>query len=460
MNDIAWTVTTEHDPWQTRPGITLGAVTGMPDVFVTDAVSALPLEGFGASFNELGWQALAALDESQREQIMREFFAPGVGLNFTLCRMPIGANDFSRDWYSFDEVADDFDLAHFSLANDDDTLVPFIRAAQTHQPDLRLWASPWSPPTWMKTNGHYAAAMPIPGFQDVENGLRADQVGAEGTDMMKQDDRYLRAYAAYFGRFVDEYADRGIAVGMVMPQNEFNSAQPFPSCTWTPEGLARFIRHLGPQMRRRGVDVFLGTLERSDDGLVSTVLDDPEAAWHIDGFGVQWHGKGALPYLHRAHPSARIFQTEQECGDGKNDWRYCRYAWTLMKHYFAHGATGYMYWNMALEEGGLSRWGWAQNSLVVVDAAAGEFAFTPEFYLLKHVSHFVEPGARVVETLSYTGFENQLVFRNPDGALVIVVHNDSGAVQPISVLVDGRALKVELPADSFNTFVIPAASAE
>ena len=96
--------------------------------------------------------------------------------------MPVGANDFSRDWYSYDETPGDFALATFSIANDREALVPFITSALAEQPGLKVWASPWSPPTWMKTNGHYAAAMSrTPG---VENGLKAEQVGREGTDML------------------------------------------------------------------------------------------------------------------------------------------------------------------------------------------------------------------------------------------------------------------------------------
>ena len=110
-----------------------------------------------------------------------------------------------------------------------------------------------------------------------DNGIRPDQVGHEGEDMFILEEPYLAAYAKYFGRFIDAYRAEGIRVGMVMPQNEFNSAQNFPSCTWTPEGLAKFIRHLGPEMKERDVVVFFGTLERGDPKMLRTVMEDPEA---------------------------------------------------------------------------------------------------------------------------------------------------------------------------------------
>ncbi len=454
--EVEWVVTTRTEPWRVRGGLISRASTGPADVTVQTGSPRQTIEGFGACFNELGWTSLSALGPEDRDGILRELFAPGVGASFNLCRMPVGANDFSRDWYSYDETPGDFGLEHFSIANDLDTLVPFIKGALGHRPDLKLWASPWSPPSWMKTNRHYAAAMPMPWQQGVSNGLRPDQVGKEGTDMFVQEERYFRAYASYFGRFVDEYRKLGIRVGMVMPQNEFNSAQVFPSCTWTPEGLARFIAHLGPEMARRSVEVFFGTMERPDEELLEVTLRDPVAGGQVKGAGFQWAGKGAIAGVHRRHPELRLYQTEQECGDGRNDWRYCRYAWSLMKHYLRSGAAAYLYWNLSLAKGGVSRWGWAQNSLVSVDAAARTFSYNHEYYLLKHLSHFVSPGARFLETVSWSGYENQLAFANPDGGTVVVLQNDLSQEMPVRVRIGDQVIAPVLPADSFSTLALRA----
>lgn len=450
-----WVVTTEDASW-VESSLEVMPIAEVPDVFVQLDKPKQVIEGFGGSFNELGWASLAKLSEADRAAVMRDFFEPGAGLNLNLCRMPVGANDFSRDWYSYDETEGDFTLQSFSIANDLETLVPFIMAAKEHQPNLKLWASPWSPPTWMKHNKHYAGAQPHPWMNQEENGLRVDQVGAEGTDMFITDEAHLSAYAKYFGKFIDAYRELGIEIGMVMPQNEFNSAQVFPSCTWTPEGLAKFVTHLGPEMKQRGVEVFLGTLERGDESMFEKVLADETAGPFIGGLGAQWAGKFAVDAVHRAHPELRIYQTEQECGDGLNDWRYARYAWGLMKKFFGAGANAYMYWNMSLLEGGRSRWGWHQNSLVVVDEAEGSFRFSHEYYLLKHVSNLVSVGARYVPTMSYTGFENQIAFQNPDGSIVIVMQNDLQVPVTVKLMLGERMLKPTLPADSFSTFVIPA----
>ena len=456
---IEWIATTQASQWQRVDGSTVSAASGTSsaedtkwDVEVQLDVPLQTIEGFGACFNELGWTSLSTLRDDDKEAIMQELFAPGVGANFNVCRTPIGANDFSRDWYSYDEVPDDFALEHFSIGNDFETLVPFIKSALRCQPELKLWASPWSPPTWMKYNKHYAAAIPGPGMPP--NGLRPDQVGKEGTDMFIQEDRYFIAYVAYIARFIEAYRNQGINIGMVMPQNEFNSAQVFPSCCWTPEGLMRFVSFLGPEMQKLNVDLFFGTMERPNEKLIDISLQDPRSSQYLKGAGFQWAGKRAIPGIHRRYPNLNLYQTEQECGDSRNDWRFCRYAWTLLRHFFENGVSAYFYWNISLVKGGISRWGWAQNSLVTVDPEAQTFKYNYEYYLMKHLSGFVRPGARRLQTMSWSGYENLLAFSNPDKSVVVMMQNDLCADLPVRLKIGDKVIAGTLAADSFNTFVV------
>jgi glucosylceramidase len=414
----------------------------------TPGPASPPMQGFGGCFNELGWTSLQALSETDRESILHELFHPSAGTRFTYCRMPIAANDYATEAYSYDETPGDFALDHFSIDHDRKTLIPFIHAAQRYQPKLRLWASPWSPPSWMKRNHFYAEAPSRPGLPP--NGIRPDQVGHEGEDLFIQEPRYFQAYARYFARFIDAYRAENISIGMVMPQNEFNSAQNFPSCTWTPQGLARFLKYLGPEMHAKQVKVFLGTIERGDPKLVEAVMADPIAGPFVQGFGLQWAGKSALPKLHIEYPHLPIFQSEQECGDGSNSWHYTSYCWQLMKHYFRSGASGYMYWNISTANGGLSTWGWNQNSLIAVDAEAHTFHYTNDFYLLKHLTHFVDIGARRLDTSGTC--DDALAFLNPNGTTVVLLRNELPHPQTIQVQLPSRTVAVELPPDSIATF--------
>jgi len=460
---ISWVSTSQSGQWITQSGLTAVAASGNADVEVNINQPLQSIEGFGTCFNELGWTSLSMLSEKDREGILKELFAPGVGANFTICRMPVAANDFSRKWYSYNETINDFEMKHFSIANDLQTLVPFIKAAQKYNPSLKLWASPWSPPTWMKYNKHYAARSVL-GNTDfkseewgmdltgINNGLQPEQEGKEGTDMFIQEEKYYRAYALYFQRFIEAYRKQQINIGMVMPQNEFNSAQVFPSCTWTAAGLAKFVSYLGPQMKKINVDVFFGTMERPNEKLVDTILTDAQSGPYIKGIGFQWAGKDAIAGLHQRYPALRYYQSEQECGNGKNDWKYCLYTWGLMKHYISNGANAYMYWNASLKQGGISTWGWKQNSLVSVDTVHKTFSYNYEYYLMKHLSHYVKPGAKYLGT---TGtFNNLLAFINPDKSIVVIACNDTAEDKVVHIKVGDKMISPLLKAGSFNTIVV------
>lgn len=452
---IEWVSTTETESWvsKTNNAKFVNESAGF-SVEIFPETTFQTIEGFGACFNELGWTSLSKLSASDREFILRELFKPNYGANFTITRKPVAANDFSREWYSYNETEGDFDMANFSIANDFETLIPFIRAAKQFNPDLKIWGSPWSPPAWMKWNKHYACAVPWDDLPvQFHNNLPEDKQGAEGTNMFIMEDEYLSAYALYFAKYIEAYRAEGIDITMVMPQNEPNSCQIFPSCTWTSAGMSKFIgQYLGPVMDSLGVEIYFGTHERPSEELVDSILNDPKASQFVKGLGFQWAGKEAVPGLHRRYPHLPIYQTEQECGDGKNDWDHAEYAWSLKRHYLSNGTNVYLYWNISLEEGGFSRWGWQQNSLVTVDPQNGTYRFNHEYYLMKHLSHFVKPGAVRVDTRGE--FDDILAFVNPDGSVVAVLYNDQAEERELLMRVGGKTLQATLAAKSFNTFVI------
>ncbi|MFI3262955.1 MAG: glycoside hydrolase family 30 protein [Rikenellaceae bacterium] len=451
-SNVTLVSTSETDRWNYETAVKADEATAS---VITVDKSAVEQEviGFGACFNELGWTSLSLLSPEDRESILKELFQPSYGANFNICRMPLGANDFSLDWYSYCETDGDFDMKTFSIDNDKNTLIPFINAAKKYNPSVKIWASPWSPPTWMKYNGHYAAKYngdaPNPKYH---NGLAKDNQGFEGTDMFKQEDKYLSAYALYFSKFIEAYKQEGIDIFAVMPQNEFNSDQVFPSCCWQAQSLANFIgSHLGPKMEEQGVEIMFGTMERPDAKLVDTILTDPKSKQYIKGVGFQWAGRDAIPTVHKNYPDMLLYQTEQECGDGKNDWEHLTHSWELLKHYFDNGTSAYMYWNISLEEGGISRWGWAQNSLVVVDPETKTYEFSSEYYLMKHISHFVAPGSKY---LKLDGVEDALAFVTPENQVVMLLFERTGKNRTVEIVVDGKKETVVLPKHSINTVVL------
>ena len=452
--EITWVVSTPEMSWQAQNAGNAKWGGGNAETVIDLNNTLQTIEGFGTCFNELGWTSLSMLPDEDRLSVMKELFTPGYGANFTICRMPVGANDFSRNWYSYNETDGDFDMKNFSVSNDYETLIPFIKEAQKYNPSLRVWASPWSPPAWMKYNKHYACAVSGENVAEKHrNDLTPDRQGAEGMNMFIQEDKYFKAYSLYFRMFVEAYRKEGIDISMVMPQNEFNSCQNFPSCTWTAAGINKFVgEYLGPEMKSIGVELMFGTMERGNTSLTDTLLKDRLSSQYIQGVGFQWAGKDAIGKVHTDYPDMKIYQTEQECGNGKNDWNYCCYAWSLMKHYLSNGTNVYTYWNTSLEEGGVSRWGWSQNSLVTVDPKTKTYKYNYEYYLLKHFSHYVLPGAK---RLNVTGeADDILAFKNEDNSIVIVAHNSKKEDAVRQIKIGEEILSITLKPESFNTVVV------
>ncbi len=445
------TSTTLETPWQDAVvAPTEGATTLAYTISTEDKGQVV--DGFGASFSELGWISLSHLSEADRQAILSELFTPGKGANFNICRMPVAANDFATDWYSFNETEGDFAMKNFSIDHEKATLVPFIQSALAINPSLKMWASPWCPPSWMKHNKHYASANNDYMEEAYRNHLPKDRQGFEGTDMFIVEPEYLEAYALYFEKFIKAYRDENIDIFAVMPQNEFNSAQPFPSCCWTAPSLGKFVgEYLGPKMNGIGVEVMLGTIERGNVALVDTMLANPACREIVKAAGFQWAGKDAVGEVHQKYPELKLYQSEQECGNGKNDWEGTLHSWDLLKHYFDNGVSVYQYWNISLIEGGISRWGWAQNSLVVVDPETKTYRYTPEYYLMKHISHYVQPGAHYIA--SPEGFEG-LAFENPNGEIVLLYMEKAGNDTQLDITIDNKEYNLAVAANSINTFVI------
>lgn len=268
------------------------------------------------------------------------------------------------------------------------------------------------------------------------------------------DQKYLTAYALYFTRFIQAYKKEGIKIEAVQVQNESNSCQVFPSCIWRAEDLATFIgEYLGPQFAKEklGVDIWLGTIERPHFERVNTVLSNDLAKKYIKGVGFQWAGKGAIAEVHKNYPALKLMQSETECGDGSNDWKAAEYTFTLMDHYFKAGANAYMYWNMILKKDGISYWGWKQNAMVSVDSS-GNFNYNPEFYVMKHFSHFVNPGAHKIKTSGDTS--NLLAFKNPDGSVVVVCANINNISREYIFKSGNKLFRFTGLPHSFNTLIV------
>ncbi len=154
--------------------------------------------------------------------------------------------------------------------------------------------------------------------------------------------------------------------------------------------------------------------------LAGYVMQDERCREAIKGISYQWAGKYGIQQTRDDYPELEYIQSENECGNGENTWKYALYVFELMRHYFRNGVSAYIYWNMVLEDGGESSWGWRQNSMIKVKD--GKLVYNPEFYIMKHMAHFVKAGAKYVET-SGNWSSNTLVFKNPGAETVVITAN-------------------------------------
>ncbi len=438
------------DNWNTTRPIT-EVTSGAADVTVDDTATAQVWEGFGGAFNEIGWNVLGTLSEADRQRALQLLYG-AAGAHFAFGRIPMGASDYAMDRYSDDEVAsgsDDPTLASFSIDRDLQKLIPFVKAAQAVNPRIRFWASPWTPPTWMKQGPFSVGNLATP-FDG-------------GT--LKTDAATMTAYAQYFVSFVQAYAKQGIGIEAISPQNEPNYTGTYPTCGWSPAPYTTFIgQYLGPAVAAAGLTtkIMLGTFNGggSDPQIVSTVMGDAIARPYVKVLGFQW-GMQSHVGAARAY-DVPVWQTEHRCGNypwqkpfdmtkAPNDQAYAVETWGLIRDWIRAGVTAYSAWNMVLDTVGVgidSTRVWPQDALLTVDTNAGALAITPAYYVFRHTSQFVTTGARVVAT--HGG--DALGFKNPDGSVVAVLYN-SGAAKTETVALAGRKLQFAMPAAGWATVV-------
>ncbi|HEX9027020.1 MAG TPA: glycoside hydrolase family 30 beta sandwich domain-containing protein [Clostridium sp.] len=401
------------------------------------------MEGFGACFNELGYIALNKITIDKKEEVMKNLFDPSE-CNFTYCRLPIGASDYAASWYSLNEIKGDYEMNNFTIERDKGCLIPFIKDAEKYSGKLNLFASPWSPPTWMK-------------YPEVYN---------FGTLIWEE--KNLKAYALYFKKFIEEYKNEGLKIDQIHIQNEPIADQKFPSCVWSGEKMRDFIKdYIGPLFEESKLDteIWLGTLNSPYDdygdknwqfgqynNFANTVLSDRDARKYISGVGYQWGGKHALLQTKVAYPEMKLIQTENECGEGKNSFEYAEYVFNLIWTYLINGVCAYTYWNMVLEENGVSTWGWEQNSLITITEDRN-IRYNPEYYLMRHFSKYVKQGA-LMKGLKGDYAGNALAFENPDGSIILELLNPFDEMQEVTFCFEDINYNFNVKPHSFNTLVI------
>jgi glucosylceramidase len=454
--------------WQQRQ--LTEVTTGDANVTVYDSSEAQTWDGFGGAFTELGWNYLSTLSQADQERAIQLLFGSD-GARFAWGRIPIGGNDFVVSRHTLDDTGDDvipdstesnrpppdLSLNKFSIAGNQQNLIPYVKAAQAVKPDIRFWAAPWTPPVWMKT-----------GYSKTDsNGAAAKKPSYYDGGSIKSDDATLAAHAQYFVKFVQAYKEQGINVELVAPQNEPAGGHTYPSCAWDKVVHANFIgKFLGPALAGAGLSTRVmlgGSLDASSDtDFVNAVLADSTATGYCAVAGLGYNMVAASKVTALKSAGLPIWVSEHKAGNywwqsdyqpiAPNDMAYGIETWGLIRDAITKvGVSAYNAWHMVLDKVGKNidmSIPWAQDSLLVADS--GQLIATPAYYVFRHFSRYVEPGAKVVGT---TGGD-AVAFKNPNGSVVVVLHN-SGAAQTMTVSIGGQKLQFSVPGRGFATLVSP-----
>jgi glucosylceramidase len=448
------------------------------DVTVDDTSPAQTWEGFGGAFHEMGWNQLST-KALQDEAIGLLFGADGARL--AMARIPIGASDYALERYTLDDTGTDvipdsgetnrppadLTLSRFSIERDKQTLIPYARAALAVNPNLRFWAMPWTPPVWMKT-GYKKSS----GANSFDAATRPSYFDG-GT--MKNDVATLTAYAEYLVKFIQAYRAQGITVDTIAPQMEPTFDQNYPSCLWDRTTYANFVgRHLGPALAQAnlGTKIMIGGLanEPADSNILAAVMGDSTARPYVSAIGVQWgvlskvvqtpltydvpvwgteHKCGNYPFITSARPATPTSPGITPYTEPPpNDQSYAVETWWYIRDAIirAH-VTAYNVPHMVLDtigKGNDTTRQWAQDSLLTI--GGGKITRTQAYYVVRHFSQFVDPGATVVTA---TGGD-AVAFKNPDGSLVAVLYSPAARSDYV-VAIGGKKLRFAVPASGWAT---------
>jgi glucosylceramidase len=441
-----------------------------PTIDVDPSQRFQTMEGFGASITDSSGSVLYRLDADRRDAVMRDLFDPEHGDGLGYLRQPMGASDFvDGPHYTYDDVPaghTDFGLRHFSIAHDRAQILPLLRRARQLNPALKVLATPWSPPAWMKTGGSL--------------------IGGRLID----EPRVYDAYARYFVKFLKAYAREGVPVDAVTVQNEPQNRHPraYPGTDMPVAQEVKLIEALGPALRRAGLRTKILAYDHNwsehPDDIASTppgespeteypfdVLASPAARWVA---GTAFHCYAGDPArqteLHDAFPEKGIYFTECSGSHGATDppeWIFeSTLRWhtrNVVIHTTRNWAKTVVNWNLALDPSGGPHNGGCDTCTGVVTVGPGQTVTrNAEYYTLGHVARFVRPGAVRIASTSFgpTGWGDapimDVAFRNPDGSTALVVLNDNGAEQSFGVREDGRSFSYTLPPHSVATFTWPA----
>ena len=403
--------------------------------------------GIGAALTDASAETFYKLKEDQQKLFMEAYYNKDKGIGYSFGRTIIHSCDFSPYSYTYVEEGDK-DLSSFNIDHDKEFRIPFTKLAiEAAGGELKMFASPWSPPAFMKTNS---------------NMLQGGKLKPE----------FYQSWANYYVKFIKAYELEGIPIWGLSIQNEPMAVQRWESCIYTAEEERDFLKKfLGPTLEKEGLgDKNVIVWDHNRDLLferANVILNDPEANKYVWGTGFHWYEdwKDGTPMfknvaaVNEAFPDKKLIFTEgcnekyelTRIEDPKLAERYAR----AMINDFNNGTVAWTDWNILLDEtGGPNHVGNLCFAPVHGDTKTGMLTFTNSYYYIGHFSKFIRPGAKRLTTGTTANHLSATSFINTDGSLVVVALNESDNPIDYMLTIQGKTAKLKMPARSIQTIVL------
>ncbi len=420
---------------------------GEASVFVEPNKTFQTLIGIGAAITDASAEVFAKLPLDKQQEFLQAYFNKDKGIGYTLARTNIHSCDFSSDMYTY--VTDgDAALNTFDIKHDKQFRIPLIKQAiAAAGGKLPLFASPWSPPAFMKTNN---------------NMLHGG----------KLNNAFAPSWAMYYTKFIKAYEKEGIPVWGISLQNEPMATQRWESCIYTAEEERDFLKnYLGPTMKKEGLgDKKIIVWDHNRDLMTQradVIFNDPEAAKYAWGMGFHWYEtwSGGQPMfenvamVNKTYPTKNLLFTEG-CAESFNAEGYQRWAngeryGRSMINDFNNGTVGWTDWNILLDEtGGPNHVGNFCFAPVHADTRTGEIIYTPSYYYMGHFSKFIRPGAKKINSAASRSQLLTTAFINTDGKIAAIVMNQSDKKVTYNLCIGNNAAVVTILPHAIQTLVL------
>lgn len=397
------------------------------------------MDGFGAAMTESSAYLLASMSDEKRQKTLNELFSKTDGIGIDFIRIPMGASDFSLDNFSYNDIPageTDLSLFNFSLERDERYVIPILKEILKINPDIKFMGTPWSAPAWMK-----------------------DSQSMNGGSLLPQ---YYQSYANYFLKFIEGYKEHGIEIYALSPQNEpLHQTSNYPSMYMHVHQQTIFIDFLGKTLRENGHQTLIIAYDHNWDNYEypMTVLSSEKIDNFVAGSAFHCYSGDVSnqDFLNKNYPDKGIWFTECSGGNWATDFG-SNISWNMENVFIGSinfHSKGVMLWNLALNEENGPQNGGCSNCRGVLTINNDEtITKNEEYYSIGHFSKFVVPNAKRV--LVESSYEDIIAtgFLNPDGSIVVVLHNKSFEMIDLNLNIDGVLGNYIIPSSSTVSLVI------